>query len=86
MIIEFLCELDEAQFVWTLNGGGQLDLSSNVDIESHDNFHVLIKVNSEKLKINKLKLEVGNRATKSGTGKKINFAAQTADKKGFAGR
>lgn len=45
-----------------------------------------MKVNSEKLKINKLKLEAGNRAAKSGTAKKINFAAQTADKKGFSGR
>lgn len=76
----------EGQVAWTTNGGGQCDFSTNVDIESYDNFHILAKVNSEKLEINKLKIEIGNRATKSGTGKKINFVAQTADKKGFSGR
>ncbi|KAK6621829.1 hypothetical protein RUM44_001636 [Polyplax serrata] len=75
----------EGQVAWTTNGGGQCDFSTNVDIESYDNFHILAKVNSEKLEINKLKIEIGNRATKSGTGKKINFVAQTADKKGFSG-
>lgn len=76
----------EGQVMWTTYGGGQLDFSSNVDIESYDNFHVLVKANSEKLELNKLKLEVGNKAVKSGAAKKINFVAQTADKKGFSGR
>ena len=69
-----------------MGGGGHVDFNTKVDLESLDNFMVTIYVNSAKYDLNKLKLELGNRLTKSGAAKRINFAAQTADKKGFSGR
>lgn len=75
----------EGQIIWARNGGGQVDFNSKIDLESLDNFIINAFVNSEKLNINKLKLELGNRLSKGGAAKRINFSAQTADKKGVSG-
>lgn len=82
----FFSEIAEGQIIWARNGGGQVDFNSKIDLESLDNFIINAFVNSEKLNINKLKLELGNRLSKGGAAKRINFSAQTADKKGVSGR
>ncbi|KAL0277818.1 UNVERIFIED_CONTAM: hypothetical protein PYX00_004970 [Menopon gallinae] len=75
----------EGLVMWTRNGGGQLEFSSKSDLESFENFYILLKVHSEKLNINNLKFEVANKPSKSGAGKKISILAQTADKPGISG-
>jgi len=66
----------DGQLVWANNGGGVYDWSVNTDLETLENFQVIVKLNSEKLNLNRLKIELGNRPSKDGQAKKVNFSAQ----------
>lgn len=61
-----------------------LDASGEATLESVDNFHILINVHSDKLKLEKIKLEAFNKPAKGG--KRIQFSAKSGDKNLLSGR
>ncbi|GLV37036.1 apolipophorin [Carabus blaptoides fortunei] len=60
-----------------------LDASGEANLESIDNFHILINVHSEKLKLEKIRLEALNKPAKGG--KRIQFSAKSGDKNLLSG-
>lgn len=60
-----------------------LEASADADLESVDSFHITMHINSEKLKMDKIKLEVFNKPNKNG--KKIQFEAKSGSKNLLSG-
>lgn len=61
-----------------------LEASGDADLESVDDFHIKLAINSEKLKLDKVKIEVFNKSNKGG--KKIQFEAKSGSKNLLSGR